>query len=227
MKSAKNYFNVINKPLLVGDDSTKVVSVVNFPELHVLTGILGKLVKEMEHILESSESGVSVLSDWMESVNVAKTVYHGSCSFVGDMAKRFLKNLDSLSSTVESYLDCETRDKILPFIRALAKLNIVREMCFGQTLKDGYKEAVEDFSITYRGLNISFPLKVHLVEAHLVEYLELKGGVKGAGFWSEQAMESCHRDFNKEWENNKTLETDPMYGQKLLTSVVRYNGKHI
>ena len=55
----------------------------------------------------------------------------------------------------------------------------------------------------------------------------MKGGEHGAGFFSEQAPESCHKDFDDEWEQNKTMETHPDYMRKLRTTIVRYNGKHL
>lgn len=70
-------------------------------------------------------------------------------------------------------------------------------------------------------------LQVHVLESHLAEFLEMKGGVYGAGFWSEQAPESCHKDFEAEWEHNKVMETHPEYLGKLKKQVVRYNGKHL
>ena len=66
-----------------------------------------------------------------------------------------------------------------------------------------------------------------MLESHLVEFLEMKGGKYGAGFWSEQAPESCHKDFNAEWESNKAGEKHPKYSEKLRNTIVRYNGKHI
>ena len=57
--------------------------------------------------------------------------------------------------------------------------------------------------------------------------MEERGGKLGAGFWSEQAMESCHYDFCAEWAPNKVPETHPEYGKKLARTVVRYNGKHL
>lgn len=69
--------------------------------------------------------------------------------------------------------------------------------------------------------------QVHILESHLEEFLESKGGVHGAGFWSEQAPESCHREFEAEWEDNKVVETHPDYIQKLKTQIVRFNGKHL
>lgn len=57
--------------------------------------------------------------------------------------------------------------------------------------------------------------------------MESKGGVYGAGFWSEQAPESCHREFETEWEDNKVVETHPEYIKKLKTQIIRFNGKHL
>ena len=94
-------------------------------------------------------------------------------------------------------------------------------------MEAGYSEKISVFSSSYRSLGISIPLKVHVLECHLEEFLELKGGVYGAGFWSEQAPESAHREFEKEWENNRVIETHPDYLKKLVTQVVRFNGKHL
>ena len=84
-----------------------------------------------------------------------------------------------------------------------------------------------EFSNKYTGLNSSVSLKVHLVESHLQEFLGEKGGNFGAGYFSEQAMESCHYDFGFEWEGNKVPESHPECGTRLLKTVVIYNGKHL
>ena len=87
------------EPLLNGEDNKKFISAASFPQLHVLTGIVGKIIKELERkIFTSAIQGTEFMNKWMESVNVLRTVYHGSASCVGDMANRLLNNLDSLSS---------------------------------------------------------------------------------------------------------------------------------
>ena len=48
LKHGQRFQNVVNPPLIKGFDTTEVLGLVYFPELHVLTGIVGKLVKEME-----------------------------------------------------------------------------------------------------------------------------------------------------------------------------------
>jgi hypothetical protein len=61
----------------------------------------------------------------------------------------------------------------------------------------------------------------------LEEFLEMKGGVYGAGYWSEQAPESGHKDFAMEWEPSKVIETHPQYITKLKSAIGRYNGKYL
>ena len=65
------------------------------------------------------------------------------------------------------------------------------------------------------------------MESYLAEFLEMKRGVYGAMFWSEQAPESCQKDFEAEWEDNNVMETHPEYLGKLKKQVVRYNCKHM
>ena len=227
-KFAKNFDNVVSRPLLIGDQDSSVLSLLHFPELHVTLGVVGKLVKGIEATcFSTADEGTEFMNSWMNTVNVSKTVYHGGTSFVGDMAKRLLNNLYSLEHRVNEKLDKQTQDKILPFLTALKCFNGVRVTCFGQIVLEGYKESVDSFSKAYRVLNISVPLKVHLIEAHLIDYLQMKGGEKGAGFYSEQAMESCHHDFKTEWEPVKVREADKSFGTKLMSTIVRYNGKHI
>ena len=49
----------------------------------------------------------------------------------------------------------------------------------------------------------------------------------GAGYFLEQAMESCQYDFGAEWEASKVPEKHPDYESKLKKTGIRYNGKHI
>ena len=90
------------------------------------------------------------------------------------------------------------------------------------------KKKLFNHSITsYRSLKISIPLKVHLLESHAVEFLEMMGEEHGLGFYSEQAMESMHHELLQEWGGEKVDEEHPEYGLKLECTMVRVNGKHI
>ena len=90
-----------------------------------------------------------------------------------------------------------------------------------------YAEIIPDFSNHYRAHNTSVTPKVHVVEKHVVEFLKYKGEIAGLGFYSEQAMESGHRDFKLEWEKVKVSPNHKEYGNRLLQTVVRYAGKHL
>ena len=77
------------------------------------------------------------------------------------MAARLLKNTDSLDKAVKEQLDIEIASKVGPFVNVLRKLNVVKQMTFGQQLVPGYPGKVKEFSAVYRGLDITVPLKVN------------------------------------------------------------------
>lgn len=162
LKKAMKFNNVVNPPLLTGPDDSLVLSIIYFPELHVLIGVVGKLVKEFEkNVFSTPEEGKQFIDTWMASptVNVCKTVYHGSANFVGDMAKKLLKKLDNLRMEVNK-LEPEIVEKATPYIDTLEKLEAVRMCCFGQLVVEGYTNKIKEFSTAYRRLDISIPLKV-------------------------------------------------------------------
>ena len=191
-----DFYNVVNRPLVTGPDDQKILgNLVFFPEHHVFTGIVGKLIMELErNLFESPEEGILFMDNWMKEVNVARTVYHGSASFIGNQAERLLSKVSFLEVKLEEKLE-NTEKLVLAklYVKALQQFNLVVHSFFGQTLKPGYKELIGQFIVTYRSLGISIPLKVHLLESHALEFLEMMGEEHGLGFYSEQAMESMHR----------------------------------
>ena len=124
--------NVVNVPLVTGSDDKLLIDLFNFPELHVLPGIVGKIIKEMERMLFSSaEEGKEFLNRWMEqlSVNISPTVYHGSASFKGNMAKKLLKLTINLTKFVDQELDSQAASKAEPFLVALTYFNLIVDAC--------------------------------------------------------------------------------------------------
>ena len=162
-KNAKFYQNVINKPLLTGDDDTKTLEVLNPPELHLMTGILGKLIMEMERkAFEDSGEGEAFVTEFLKEEDISRCVYQGSRSFEGNQARKLLKNVDKLERKVMT-LDMEVTIEALPFIQALRLFEKVVTSCFGQTLHPGYENNVDAFARQYRALDISVTPKVNLV----------------------------------------------------------------
>ena len=66
-----------------------------------------------------------------------------------------------------------------------------------------------------------------MLESHVEEFLKMKGEEHGLGFYSEQAMESMHKELKKEWGADKVDVKHSSYGKNLKSTVVRINGKHI
>ena len=162
-KDAQHYQNVVNKPLIVGDVSKKIVEILNIPELHCLTGTVGKIVTEMERIgFNSKEEGEKFVNDFLKVENIHKCVYQGSNSFEGNQARKLLKKVKELKEAV-MVLDNElTIQKTLPFVETLRRFDKVVDACFGQKLDRHYQADITSFSQQYRSLNISITPKVIL-----------------------------------------------------------------
>ena len=49
-KNAKDYFNVVNIPLIDGPDDLKIIDIVVIPELHIMIGVTSKLTQELRKL---------------------------------------------------------------------------------------------------------------------------------------------------------------------------------
>ena len=102
ISAAQKLNNVIKKPLVTGPDDQLILGdTFLFPEHHVFTGIVSKLIKELEQNAfdpELPEEGPAFMDQWMADpgVNVARTVWHGSASFIGNMAEKLLSKVNNL-----------------------------------------------------------------------------------------------------------------------------------
>ena len=107
-------------------------------------------------------------------------------------------------------------------------------MCFGMELLSGFQKAIDNFSALFRELGTTrIPLKMHILESHVVTFLERQEGFgyggKGLGWWSEQASESVHSDWKKLWLGRKYVRaiSHPDYDEQLLKCGVKYNSNHL
>ena len=76
------------------------------------------------------------------------------------MAEKVLKNLDSLSTKVETEVEPQRLSLANLYLKAFRQFYSVVKACFGQELALGYHVLIKNFMITYWSLNISIPLKV-------------------------------------------------------------------
>ena len=194
LPDAKKYNNTINKPLIHGPGTQKILGeTVLYPEHHVFTGVTSKLVKEAEcNLFPTPEEGQAFMDSWFEQpeVNISRTVYHGKASFVGNMAKKILDKIDSLEARLSEALSGSVKEELgKQYVQAFRQFGVVVDSCFGQSVHPLFEDHIKTFVTTYRALGISVTLKLHILERHTAEFIHGFGnGQQGLGFFSEQVI---------------------------------------
>ena len=190
-KDQQHFQNLVNSPLITGPEDLPVLSLLNCPSLHILIGVVNKLIKEMENNVFSSQTeGKTWMESFLKRMHIARKKKQGNNDLEGNQSRDFLRCIDKL----EVLLMRECPDRIveaMPYIVVLKAFDKVVHSCFGVTLVEGYKENITMFSKLYRELGITVTPKVQ----HITDFMALKGEAAGLGFYSEQAMESVHQDF--------------------------------
>ena len=125
---------------MIGGDEDKVLEVLNPPKLHLMTGVLGKFIMEMENL-----TGEIFVSNFLRTEDISRCVYQGSRSFEGNQATKLLKSIDKLEREVMK-LKTETCIEVLPYIETLRSFDRVVSSCFSQSLDPGYETKIEIFS---------------------------------------------------------------------------------
>ena len=220
LKNQKNFSNCVHPALLSGPDECTVLELLNFPELHCMTGVTGKILTEMQKVLGDEKK--QWLEQFMKVNNIQWCAYQPG-TLEGNQARKLLKLAGKMHQESKELQLLSA----VPFCRTLVRFNAVVTACFGQTLDMDYRNIIQQFSESYRLLQISVTPKVHCVEVHLAEFLELKGLVAGAGAWSEQAFESAHHAYEQEWKLTKVGPDHAKYGEQVYNAIVRFNTKHL
>ena len=97
-KYASLYQNVVNSILLCGfSDDTLVIDVINCCELHILLGVVAKLMKYME-----DNFGQSEVDSYLKCLNISRVEYFGKKSLNGNDSKAFIKHIDRFEEFVTS-----------------------------------------------------------------------------------------------------------------------------
>ena len=100
---------------------------------------------------------------------------------------------------------------------------------FGTKLEAEWKKSLNDFAYAYQKIpNITKPLKIHILIAHLCEFIETYGNNKGLGFYSEQTGEAIHHKFETIFAIYciKNIYSE-QYGQNLRKAVVEVSSSHL
>ena len=177
LKKAKKYTNIVHHPLLTGDKNKKILELVNIPGLHVLLGVVDKILKEVEkNLFENKESGLQFVNRYLSKINICRVSYQGQHRLEGNACNKLLKNIDSFELF---FHESSLRVSAAKYIKVLRDFEKIVHGCFGKSLSSTYVKDLEEFSTSYRNLWASIPLKVHIVEQHIIEFIDMKGGVFG------------------------------------------------
>lgn len=156
-------------------------------------------------------------ANWIKKCNVQREIRQGGAAFTGNSCKILLSKVDLLRANCE--LGC------LRYVESLECLRRVVHECFGVILRPNYKSAIADFRRSYLALLKAVTPKMHAIFFHVEEFCGSTGNA--LGFYSEQAVESVHHDFNETWKKYKVLNSHPDYNKILFRAVCEYNSHHL
>ena len=128
--------------------------------------------------------------------------------------------------------DLEKSQKLALVLKTLQQLDEVRQGCFGQSLDSDFETQIRVLGEQWLKLGMSVTPKAHALFAHVAQFLHFKnpqdGPKRGLGYWSEQAGESVHHDFEVFWERGYKRQIDsPDYMQQSLKCISTYAARHV
>ena len=199
-----------------------VLSVVPPSELHYVLGITNKLYDVLNERLIENKCGITA-EDWSKPLNLPRSEHHGG-QFTGDQCVKLLENTKALNTLLKI---ADSMSVGGPIAKALAAFNEVRKSCFGQTCSASYKLDIEKFAYAYLDVKIPVTVKVHCVCVHVSQFLELHPG-KGLGWWSEQAIEHLHSNFENFYAICKYYRNveHPEFPNSFMKAIVSYCSLH-
>ncbi len=98
--------------------------------------------------------------------------------------------------------------------------------CFGNRLRPGWQQVIDEFRAAYLATGLSMTTKLHVILSHVRAFCELKG--VGLGIFSEQPGETLHHDFLKTLANINPpkKKSHPNYGAKVKKAFDIVNGRN-
>ena len=210
-KNAPKFYSCINAPLFSHADNVELLDIIVTPPLHLLLGTANHLLDKL-----NEEWGQNRAYEWASARHIVRKGYQGG-KMEGNHCKKLLRKAPALKRVLPRNLK--------KYAIALMSFNKVVHACFGNTLDKDYKLKIDEFKMDYLNVGISVTPKVHCVFEHVSEFISRRG--MSLGKYAEQASESVHCDFLKEWKRYACDISHPTYPDKIRSCVVKYNSKHV
>ena len=227
-RQQKDYENVVNPPLLQCQPDELVLDLLPVPQLHLLLGIVDKLLKLLEDSLFPGDkaTGLAFVNAFLKNVNIQRKAYQGQHSLEGNQSRALLQKVDQLHTEMEQQGVLATG---LPFLHAMKAFSQVVDSCFSVQLQPAYLDSIATFKSAFSELPNSNPtVKLHILFQHVAEFLSRAnsaGTQLGLGYWSEQCFEAMHHNARLSWDRVKVASSHPQFGEKLKSFIVSSNSK--
>ena len=97
------------------------------------------------------------------------------------------------------------------------------------TRETGWQTSIHNFISKYKQIpEVTVPLKIHIISAHLEDFLNKFYDTRGLGYFSEQTGEAIHQKFKPVYERNKVKNIDgEEFADHLYKSVVEFSSVNI
>ncbi len=236
-------------------ESGRIIDVIPLTELHLLLGIVNKLVSEFA--AHSNKRFRAIAALWQAKLSVAKADYRDE--YNGNDCAEFISERGILALQA---IVSETRSSVMTrqkkkarvtdpadvYVEAFASFGKLVRGIFGSSLADNWRNLIDVFCEAYLSLRISVTPKAHIIFVHLKEWILISHSALGR--FSEQAGEAIHSDFDAKWrhfymrqrswpsddtlsasqkrvQNEAKQKWREQYGQRLLHCTNVYNASHL
>ena len=210
-------------------DETLLIDILNFPELHVMLGIVQKILDYIQLL-----SSTKFIDSIIHKLNITETYHRGKKGLNGNACKKLLENPTLITIRSKALPDTCDKVKIAAAAKTLSLFGTMVHSSFGNLVVGDWRQDITNFCASYRALpGISYPPKFHLVEGHLQQWLERRWSQDksyegfGCGYWSEQPFEALHDKFDQFWTRYKVGREHEDFGKTLRDAVMSWNSRKV
>lgn len=177
----------------------------------------------VNHLMRNLIQRFPEAEEWPKKLSLVRQAQHGSVDFNGNDCHRLLNTTQKLRMIRK--LRPKMKEVAL-FAHAFDCFRDVVHGCFGADLAPSFAEDIQDFRRAFEKLNISLTPKIHMLTHHLSQYIERTQ--RGLSLDSEQALESCHFDFQRVYQRYASRDlNNPKAGDQLFRAMCAYNSHHL